>query len=74
MKTALRIAWCTIGAFIGVLIGSGIWRYWDYKKHPGIYALNSTPWYTGLILNGIVTLVIVIVCLNIIAVIKRKSI
>ena len=74
MKNVIRIAWCTIGAFIGVLVGSGIWKYWDYKKHPDIYALNSAPWYTGLLLNGIVTLVIVIICLIIITVIKRKSI
>lgn len=74
MKTAVRIAWCVMGAFIGVLIGSGIWKYWDYKKHPEIYALNSAPWYTGLLLNGIVMLVIDIMGLIIIAVIKRKSI
>ena len=63
MKTAARTAWCVIGAFIGVLTGNGIWKYLDYKKHPDIYIQNSAPWYTGLILNGIVTLSIVIICL-----------
>lgn len=73
MKTAVRIARCIMGAFIGVLIGSAIWRYLDYKKHPDIYALNSAPWYTGLLLNGIVTLVVIAVCMIVIVVINKKS-
>lgn len=73
MKTVERAALCIMGSFIGVFIGSGIWKYWNYKKHPEFYIQNSAPWYTGLILNGIVTLVVVLICMVIIAVIKRKS-
>lgn len=73
MKTAVRIAWCIIGAFIGVLIGSAIWRYWDFKQHPEIYMLNSAPWYTSLLLQGIITLVIIAVCLIVIVVMNKKS-
>lgn len=68
-----RIAWCFIGAFIGALIGNGIWKYWDYKAHPDLYAMNSAPWYTGLLLNGIVTAVVMIICLIIIVVINKRS-
>lgn len=68
-----RIAGCFIGAFIGALIGNGIWNYWDYKTHPDLYAMNSAPWYTGLLLNGIVTAVVMIICLIIIVIIKKRS-
>lgn len=74
MKTAVRAAWCVLCASIGILIGSGIWKYWDYKSHPEIYIQNSAPWYTGLILNAVVTLVIAAICLIVIAVIGRKSV
>lgn len=64
--------WAVIIASVMVFIGFFIYRYADYKQHPEIYMINSAPWYTDLLLQGIVTLVIIAICLIIIVVIKRK--
>ena len=36
LKTAL---W----SFIGVFLGAALFRYGDWRTHPGLYV--STPWY-----------------------------
>lgn len=46
-----------IGSSIGVFIGHGIYVYWDYKKHPGLYAMQSGPWYTSILAYGLFTIV-----------------
>lgn len=47
-----------IGSSLGVFIGHGIYVFWDYKTHPGLYAMRSAPWYTGIVVYGIATLVV----------------
>ena len=43
LKTAL---W----SFIGVFLGAALFRYGDWRAHPGLYV--STPWYAGLLPLG----------------------
>lgn len=45
---------CVIGSFTGIFIAEGIYTYWDYRAHPGLYAVSSAPWYTALQVFGIV--------------------
>ena len=66
LKTAI---WC----LIGVLLGSTIYTVLDYKAHPGLYAVNSAPWYTGIVLGAGVTAALVLVLLVILLVLKRKT-
>ncbi len=40
------------GSVIGVFIGYGAYTVWDYKMHPGLYAMQSAPWYTGIFVYG----------------------
>lgn len=47
-----------IGSSLGVFIGHGIYVFWDYKTHPGLYAMRSAPWYTSIVVYGIATLVV----------------
>lgn len=47
-----------IGSSLGVFIGHGIYVFWDYKTHPGLYAMQSAPWYTSIVVYGIATLVV----------------
>ncbi len=49
--------------FIGFFIGYGIYAFWDYKTHPGLYAMQSAPWYSSLLLYGILTLIVLAICL-----------
>lgn len=52
-----------MGSFIGIFIGSGLYRYWHYRKYPDLYVMQSAPWYTGILLHELLTLVLLAVCL-----------
>ena len=32
---------------IGFCIGHAAWNFWDYTARPGLYAMQSAPWYTS---------------------------
>ena len=64
---------CVIGAFIGVFIAESISTYWDFKTHPPqIYEVTSAPWYTSIILFGIITLTIILVALVMKFIIRKE--
>ena len=63
---------CVIGAFTGVFIAESIFTYWDFKTHPKIYEVTSAPWYTSIILFGIITLAIILVALIVKFIIRKK--
>ena len=60
LKKINRILNIIIGSFIGVFIGHGIYVFWDYKTHPGLYAMQSAPWYTSILVYGLFTIVVLI--------------
>lgn len=61
-----------IGSFLGVFIGHGLCVFWDYKTHPDLYAIQSSPWYTSILVHGIVTAVICGIAIIIKMVIRSK--
>lgn len=63
------LMWSLIGGFIG----HGIYMYWDYKRHPELYAMESSPWYTGVLLYGGVTFVLVLLIVLIRCIIRKRS-
>lgn len=65
LKTLL---WC----FIGVFIGSSLYRYYDYKTHPDFYAIQSAPWYLDIEVRAIFTIVIVVILFIILWVLRKK--
>lgn len=50
-----------MGAFIGVFIGHGIYVTWNHKAHPELYAMQSAPWYTSILVYGGFTLALLAV-------------
>lgn len=50
-----------MGSFSGVFIGYSIYQYFDYKRNPGLYEIQSAPWYTGIKIYGLGTLVILLI-------------
>lgn len=60
-----------IGGFIGVFVGYCIYIYWEYKTFPEIYAMQSAPWYTSILLNGALTIAVVAICAIIKMIIKH---
>ena len=64
---------CLIGAFIGVFLSRSVYTYWDYKTHPEIYETTSAPWYTAVLLYGVITLAVILAALIIKLVIRKRA-
>ena len=68
-----------MGSFAGVFIGSVLYKYWHFQKYPNLYVMQSAPWYTDILIQGLFTLVLLTVCLIIKAVlienigVRKKS-
>ena len=45
----LRIA---AAALAGAWAGYALWQWWDFSARPGLYDMQSAPWYTGVLLCG----------------------
>ncbi len=63
---------CVIGAFTGVFLARSVYTYWDYKTHPEIYAVSSAPWYTAILLFGVISGAIILGALIVKALISWK--
>lgn len=67
-----RILNIIMGSVVGVFIGYGLYSVWDYKTHPGLYAMQSAPWYTGILTWGVFAAVVLLFGM-ILKLIIRKS-
>ena len=72
MKKLYNVLKIMVWCFIGVFIGSSIYRYYDYTTHPALYAWQSAPWYLSIGIWGIFTAVLVAVILIVMVIIKKK--
>lgn len=61
-----------MGCFIGAFIGGTIFKYIDYKNHPELFAMQSAPWYIGIRITGIALIVVLIICVIIKIIIRKK--
>ena len=51
------------GVLTGIYSGWGIYDYlYLTKLHPEVYALQSAPWYTGILVRGLVMIPLVLAC------------
>ena len=73
MKKLNQFLNIVIGAFAGVFLGHGIYVVWNYQTNLELYAMQSAPWYTGILANGLLTLAVLMLCLGIKAMIKHKQ-
>ena len=62
----------TIGSFVGVFIGHGIYVFWDYRTHPDLYAMQSAPWYTSIFIYAIGMLIFLAVAVIAKIIIRNK--
>ena len=60
-----------IGSSIGVFIGFGIYKFWHFKTYPNLYAIQSAPWYTELLLDGALVAVVMVVCIILKLIIRK---
>ena len=73
MKKLNTIVNAIIGAFVGAFIGHGIYVVWNFKTRPELYAMQSAPWYTSIMMYGAFTIVVLLICFVIKAISKRKQ-
>ncbi len=71
MKKCINILNITMVVFAGVFIGHGLSEIWMYKIHPEMYAMQSAPWYTSILVYGVLTLAVWIVCIVIKLILRR---
>lgn len=71
MKGLNQILNVMIGVFLGVFIGYGMYKFWDFNYHADLYAMQSAPWYTGIILQGLITGIVVAIAIVIKWIIKK---
>ena len=69
LYSILRIA---LWSFIGVFIGSSLFKWYDYKAHSDLYAVQSAPWYLSIEISAVFTIMVVIVILTVMRIIKKK--
>ena len=62
MKKLNALLNVVMGTFAGVFIGNGIYVVWNYKMRPELYATQSSPWYTSILVSGIVTFAMLLIC------------
>lgn len=72
MKKLYFLLRIMLWSFIGVFIGSSLFKWYDYKTHPGLYAMQSAPWYLSIEISAIFTVIVVIVILIIMWMIRKK--
>lgn len=72
MKKLNNVLNITIGIAVGVFIGYGIYIVWSFRTHPELYAMQSAPWYTSILVYGAFTIVVLLICLAAKVIIKHK--
>lgn len=73
MKKLSTILNTIMGACVGVFIGHSIYIAYDFKKYPEIYAMQSAPWYSSILVYETFTLAVLLICVVIKAIIKHKQ-
>ena len=63
MKKLRQILLCFIFANLGAFLGRSVSIYADYRKYPGLYEMQSAPWYTGIVVSGLAAGAAVLLCL-----------
>lgn len=61
-----------MGSSIGVFIGHAVYVYFDYRKYPDLYAIQSAPWYASIMTYGLCTTFILLVAMILKVLIKKK--
>lgn len=72
MKRIYNVLWITIWSCIGVWIGYSGYEYYDYKKYPDLYAMQSSPWYLKIEILGIFMAIVVLALLILMWILKKN--
>lgn len=71
-----RIKWLLqvmMGSTVGLYLGYALWLWIDFQIRPEWYAMMSAPWYTGLLLYGLLAIAALLLELAIFLWIQKKE-
>ncbi len=63
MKRLNNLLNIIIGVCFGIFIGHGLYVTFDYYSNPELYAFQSAPWYTSIVVYGGLTVAVAAVCI-----------
>ena len=72
MKKVIRALNTIMTTVVAFFLCRSVFYIWDYFANPDAYAMWSSPWYTAMLWLGVFTLVVVVACSVIKAVIKHR--
>ncbi len=73
MKRWNRLCNNIIAAMIGVFFAEVIYTVYSYYKNPGLYDMQSAPWYTNIMIRGFFALIVIGIALLIKYIIHQKE-
>lgn len=50
-----------IGTSVGVFLGHSLYACRSYHARPDLYAMQSAPWYTSILVHGMLTLAVLVI-------------
>lgn len=71
-KKINRILNIVMGSIFGAFIGRAAYVYWEYKTYPNLYAMQSAPWYTSIVVTGLFTVSVLIIALVIKVLVNKR--
>lgn len=71
MKKIKQILNIIMGTALGVFVGRTAYTCWDYAAHPQLYAAQSAPWYTGVLVQGAATAAVILAVLIVKAILRK---
>lgn len=72
MKRFNQVLNIIISSVFGVFVGHAVYIYLDYRKHTDLYAMQSAPWYTSILVYGIFALITWAICFIAKMIIRKK--
>lgn len=62
-----------MASFFGAWLGHAVWLWRDHAAYPELYAVQSAPWYTSIMVRGAMTVGVILVCLILKWVLARRG-
>ena len=63
MKKLNHIVNIIMGSLMGAFVGRSLLIAWRFKTYPELYAMQSAPWYTSILVYGAFTVIVLAVCM-----------
>ncbi len=73
MQSFNRFLTTLMAAFFGVWVGNAGMVLWQYINTPERFAAQSAPWYTQILVQGLVTIAVLAICWVIKLIIKKLN-